>query len=195
MCVCIYVVQRPLPTLWSIQTIVSNQFHGVFTILCTSHYNAVKYYMELKGRTVRKFGTVVGCGVLATAAVFVTIMLLGYATFGSNAQTLLLNNYNSTDAMANTARALTGLAIVSGYPLMFSGLKSSLHSLLGTVTVTNQSQNAATVVNVSVLSLLAVSACFVTKHQLATDIGVVSSSRPIQCHEELDGRIQILSVD
>ena len=151
--------------------------------------------MELKGRTVRKFGTVVGCGVLATAAVFVTIMLLGYATFGSNAQTLLLNNYHSTDAMANAARALTGLAIVSGYPLMFAGLKFSLHSLLGTVTVTNQSQNAATAVNVSVLALLAVSACFVTEHQLATVIGVVGSSRPIQCHEELDGRIQILSVD
>ena len=123
-CVYIYVVQRPLPTLWSIQTIVSNQFYGVFTILCTSHYNAVKYYMELKGRTVRKFETVVGCGVLATAAVFVTIMLLGYATFGSNAQTLLLNNYHSTDAMANASRALLDwpscLAIPSCLPVSSS---------------------------------------------------------------------------
>jgi len=56
-------------------------------------------------------------------------MIFGYLTFGQNSQALLLNNYGAGDVLATLARFLTGIAILSGYPLMFAGLKSSGFSL------------------------------------------------------------------
>ena len=59
------------------------------------------------------------------------MMFLGYNTFGSTAQPLILNNFHRTeDLMATFARFATGLAITFAYPLMFAGLKSSLYNLI-----------------------------------------------------------------
>lgn len=59
-------------------------------------------------------------------AVFSTMMLFGFRTFGSAAQTLLLNNYHRTDdPLASLARLATGFSILCGYPLMFAALKTS----------------------------------------------------------------------
>ena len=80
----------------------------------TSHYNAVKYFMELKDRRVRPFGYTMATGIIGTALVFIAMMIFGFGTFGANTQALLLNNYhNAEDHMANIARFFTGLAIIS----------------------------------------------------------------------------------
>ena len=141
-----------------------------------SHYNSVKYYLELEDRTVPKFGGVMGIGIGGTGLVFLAMMILGYGTFGANSQALLLNNYNKTDAMANLARFFTGVAILSGYPLMFAGLKSAVFSLLKidgkNVENRDSKQNRLSVL---MLSIIAIGACFVTEHELATVIGIVGS--------------------
>ena len=141
------------------------------------HYNAVKYYMELKERTVPAFQRVIGIGIAGTALVFWCMMILGYGTFGRHAQTLLLNNYHpSLDTMATIARTFTGIAIISGYALMFAGYKAALFSLLrlDQPNVTNRStkQNALSFLS---LALIAIAACFVTEHELGTVIGIVGS--------------------
>ncbi|CAN0442041.1 unnamed protein product, partial [Scytosiphon promiscuus] len=57
-------------------------------------------------------------------AVFTTMMLFGFRTFGGAAQTLLLNNYHRTDdPLASLARLATGFSILCGFPLMFAALK------------------------------------------------------------------------
>lgn len=62
-------------------------------------------------------------------AVFSTMMLFGFRTFGSAAQALILNNYHRTDdPLASLARLATGCSILCGYPLMFAALKSSFFS-------------------------------------------------------------------
>ncbi|CAN0247411.1 unnamed protein product, partial [Hapterophycus canaliculatus] len=59
-------------------------------------------------------------------AVFTTMMLFGFRTFGGAAQTLLLNNYHRTDdPLASLARLATGFSILCGFPLMFAALKTS----------------------------------------------------------------------
>mmetsp|Transcript_14678 Transcript_14678/g.20953 ORF Transcript_14678/g.20953 Transcript_14678/m.20953 type:complete len:546 (-) Transcript_14678:167-1804(-) len=140
------------------------------------HYNSVKYYLELKDRTVPKFGQVMGLGIGGTGLVFLAMMILGYGTFGANAQALLLNNYHTKDPYANAARFFTGVAILSGYPLMFAGLKSAIFSLTGLdqthVPNREAKQNQLSVV---ILAIIAIAACFVTEHELATVIGIVGS--------------------
>jgi Transmembrane amino acid transporter protein len=133
--------------------------------------------MELKDRTLPTLKGVMAAGIGGTALVFWCMMILGYATFGRHSQALLLNNYHgSKDIMATMARALTGVAIISGYALMFAGLKAALFSLLklDRAGVKNRSakQNA---LSVAFVSAIAVAACFVTEHELATVIGIVGS--------------------
>ena len=141
------------------------------------HYNAVKYYMELKERTLSNLKGVMGIGIGGTAAVFWFMMILGFAAFGSNAQALLLNNYHgSKDFMATAARLFTGIAIISGYALMFAGLKAALFSFLkldrSDVENREQKQNKISAI---LLACIAVAACFVTEHELGTVIGIVGS--------------------
>ena len=156
---------------------------GILTLMnmcCVAyacHYNAVKYYMELEDRTLPNLKGVMAAGLGGTFAVFWFMMILGYGTFGSNAQALLLNNYHkSQDVMATVARLFTGIAIISGYALMFAGLKAALFSLLKLdkpgVEKRDQKQNTISAV---LLACIAIAACFVTEHELATVIGIVGS--------------------
>lgn len=133
--------------------------------------------MELKDRTMPTLKYVMATGLGGTAFVFWCMMMLGYATFGRNAQALLLNNYHaSQDIMATIARAFTGVAIISGYALMFAGLKAALFSLarLDGPGVKNREVKQNTL-SVSLLAMIAIAACFVTEHELATVIGIVGS--------------------
>ena len=157
--------------------------NGILTLMnmcCVAfacHYNAVKYFMELKDRRVSHYGKVMAAGLGGTAAVFLSMMVLGYGTFGAHSQALLLNNYHeSKDVMATFARGFTGLAIISGYPLMFAGLKSSMFSLTKLDKSNDvETENKRTTLAVAMISVIAVGACFVTEHELATVIGVVGS--------------------
>lgn len=141
------------------------------------HYNAVKYYMELKIRTLPALKGVMAVGIGGTALVFWFMMMLGYATFGRHSQALLLNNYHgSQDMMATVARGFTGVAIISGYALMFAGLKAALFSLLklDRPGVKNR-DSKQTLLSAIFVAMIAVAACFVTEHELATVIGIVGS--------------------
>jgi sodium-coupled neutral amino acid transporter 11 len=141
------------------------------------HYNAVKYFMELEDRTVSNLKSVMMYGIGGTALVFWCMMVLGYATFGSNSQALILNNYHgSQDLMATVARAFTGVAIISGYALMFAGLKAALFSITKLDRPDAPRREAKQrALSVLLLAGIAVAACFVTEHELATVIGIVGS--------------------
>jgi len=141
------------------------------------HYNAVKYYMELKNRNVPALKKVMALGIGGTGLVFFVMMILGYGTFGAHSQALLLNNYHPTnDLMATVARGFTGLAIISGYPLMFAGLKAALFSLtkLDGPGVVNRDKKQNTL-SAIVVACISTAACFVTEHELSTVIGIVGS--------------------
>lgn len=120
---------------------------------------------------------VMAAGIGGTTSVYWCIMILGYGTFGRNTQRLLLNNYHAShDKLAVFARLAMGVAVISGYALMFSGLKAALFSLLkldqSGVENKDKKQDLLSAI---VLAIIAVSACFVTEREIGTIIGLTSS--------------------
>lgn len=95
-----------------------------------SHYNGCKYYRELIGHTPTKLqhNTFVGMGI--SAVVFACVMTSGYYTFGSNADGVILKNYSRNDPLINGARLGMAFSIIASFPLMFSGLRESIITLL-----------------------------------------------------------------
>jgi len=123
---------HPFPSglgLWSVgpgMMVMMNMTVIAFLI----HYNGVKYMTELKEQTNANFRKAVSFAMLGSLSVFVCMMVFGSKTFGLHAMPLILNNYcKSEDYMATIARIATGVAIMSGYPLMFAGLKEGAFPL------------------------------------------------------------------
>jgi len=94
------------------------------------HYNGCKYYREYKEHTPGKFGNKVSIAFGAVSVIFALAMTLGYATFGSLSDGVILNNYSTNDIFANFARLGMGAANVCSFPLMFSGLREQALALI-----------------------------------------------------------------
>mmetsp|Transcript_82726 Transcript_82726/g.208162 ORF Transcript_82726/g.208162 Transcript_82726/m.208162 type:complete len:630 (+) Transcript_82726:56-1945(+) len=95
-----------------------------------SHYNGCKYYRELKQHTP---STLVKCTATAmgiSSILFAITMVAGFQTFGINADSVILTNYAENDKAATIARLGVGLSIIASFPLMFSGLREAIISLL-----------------------------------------------------------------
>jgi sodium-coupled neutral amino acid transporter 11 len=94
------------------------------------HYNGCKYYREFKNHRPDRFGSRIMLSFSVVAALFTASMLLGYFTFGSLSDGVILNNYAANDMVANVARMGMGLANVFSFPLMFSGLREQALALI-----------------------------------------------------------------
>lgn len=137
------------------------------------HYNGVKYYVELKDRSIRKFNSVMALAFGSVLVVFLSMMFGGVMNFGSASKPLILNNFHPTlDAGASLARCLTGCAILSGYPLMMAGLKSALFDVLA---IQDSSKKVKDTVTICVLAVITAVATQVTEHELGPLLGVVGA--------------------
>eukprot|EP00588_Corethron_pennatum_P012437 CAMPEP_0194275196 /NCGR_PEP_ID=MMETSP0169-20130528/8099_1 /TAXON_ID=218684 /ORGANISM="Corethron pennatum, Strain L29A3" /LENGTH=481 /DNA_ID=CAMNT_0039018605 /DNA_START=69 /DNA_END=1514 /DNA_ORIENTATION=- len=94
-----------------------------------AHYNAPKYFNELKDNTVKRFNTVVATSFAVSSLTFIGVASLGFLTFGSNSAGLILNNYATGDALASLSRIAVALSIVFSYPLTFVGIRDGLLDL------------------------------------------------------------------
>ena len=59
---------------------------SMFSTSYMAHTNAVKFYNELKDRSVPRFAQVVGVAMGAATFIYLAVMTLGFETFGLNAQ-------------------------------------------------------------------------------------------------------------
>lgn len=106
----------------------------LLSMLSTSyiaHYNAPKFYTELKNNTLSRFNSVVGSAFGASILFFIFVMVTGFLQFGGNTAGFILNNYSSKDTLATLARFAIGLALLTGYPFTFSALREGLLDLQG----------------------------------------------------------------
>lgn len=94
-----------------------------------AHFNAPKFYNELKDANMERFNTVVKGGFASSILLFIFIMSIGFLTFGGNSLGFVLNNYSGNDPLATIARFAIGLALVTGYPFTFSALRDGLLDL------------------------------------------------------------------
>ena len=68
-----------------------------------AHFNAPKFYTELKNNTVKRYNILVSSSFAISIAIFAAIASAGFLTFGSASSGLILNNY------ANKVRFLSNL--------------------------------------------------------------------------------------
>jgi amino acid permease len=77
-----------------------------------SHFNAPKFYVELKDNTIKRYNTVVGTSFAASIAIFIAITSMGFLTFGANSSGLILNNYSLGDKVMGFSRIAVAVSIV-----------------------------------------------------------------------------------
>lgn len=94
------------------------------------HYNGCKYYREFVNHRPDRFGSRVLLAFTVVSSMFAVAMFMGYMTFGSLSDGVILNNYASDDTLANVGRIGMGLANVFSFPLMFSGLREQALALM-----------------------------------------------------------------
>ena len=90
-------------------------------------------------------------------AIFCAVAALGFLTFGSAANGLILNNYSNGDAVMSLSRVAVAVSIVFSYPLVFVGTRDGLLDLAN-VSVDKRSNslvNNVTLVTLAVVTVLA----------------------------------------
>ena len=65
----------------------------------TAHFNAPKFYIELKDKTLPKYYQVVSTSFAISVLIFALVASLGFLTFGSHSSGLILNNYSTKDGL------------------------------------------------------------------------------------------------
>mmetsp|Transcript_20228 Transcript_20228/g.20338 ORF Transcript_20228/g.20338 Transcript_20228/m.20338 type:complete len:479 (-) Transcript_20228:75-1511(-) len=95
-----------------------------------AHYGAPQFYEELENKSLPRFNKVVIGAFGFAIMTYVTMMGVGFASFGGNAAGFCLNNYAGTDPLATMARVAIGCAIVTGFPFTFSAYRDGLFDLL-----------------------------------------------------------------
>lgn len=132
-----------------------------------AHYNAPTFYKELENNTMDRFNVVISWGFGASILLFMWIMSMGFLTFGGNSQGLILNNYSLSDTLASGARISIGLALITGYPFIFSAFRDGILDFMNVPTEKREKTFIpATITLLGVLAILA---------SILTDVGFVVS--------------------
>lgn len=109
---------------------------NTFILICMlstaymAHFNAPKFFVELKDNTIKRYNTVVGSSFAISVFLFAAIGSLGFLTFGSASSGLILNNYSGKDALMSLSRIAVAVSIVFSYPLVFVGARDGWLDLL-----------------------------------------------------------------
>ena len=77
-----------------------------------AHFNAPKFYKELKNNTIPRYNTVVGTSFALSIAIFISLTAMGFLTFGSASSGLILSNYSVADRLMGLSRIAVAISIV-----------------------------------------------------------------------------------
>lgn len=77
-----------------------------------AHFNAPKFYRELKNNTLPRFYRVVGWSFGISIALYSIITAMGFLTFGAASNGLILNNYSNQDLLMSLSRIAVTISIV-----------------------------------------------------------------------------------
>ncbi|KAL7553015.1 hypothetical protein ACHAWF_016261 [Thalassiosira exigua] len=133
-----------------------------------AHYNAPRFYVELKNNTVQRFGLVTAYSFGISVAFFMLVSTFGFLTFGQNCSGFILNNYSPKDILATISRVAIFVAVATTYPLVFLGTKDGILDLLMVPMElqTSQNLNVLTVILLTIITLIAM---------FVTDLGLVAA--------------------
>lgn len=118
-----------------------------------AHFNAPKFFTELKDNTVERYNKLVGMSFGISIALFSIISGLGFLTFGSASSGLILNNYSNKDTLMGLSRVAVAISLVFSYPLAFAGFRDGVLDL-ASVPPADRSNSLQNKVTVLLLSLI-----------------------------------------
>lgn len=125
----------------------------------SSHYNAPKFYNELRDNTIKRYNTVVASGFLLAGLVYVLGASFGFLTFGKASLPMVLQNYASNDRLVNITRLSVSGSILTSFPLSFVGVRDGVLDIVG---VTNRSDKVLDLITVALLTTFAILSLVVT---------------------------------
>ena len=129
----------------------------LISVLATAfscHYNAPKFYNELRDNTIKRFNIVAASGFSLAGFVYVLVAAFGFLTFGSNSSPMILQNYATSDGLLNVARLAVSASILTSYPLTFAGVRDSVLDIAGVKNRTDKVLDSVTVGLLATLSIL-----------------------------------------
>lgn len=112
-----------------------------------------------------RFTLLTAGGFVLSAVLSAVVMIAGFLTFGGAADGYILNNYATTDSLAQLARLAIGGSIVTTYPLLHQGLRDTVQEALAQngVAASRQSITIAMVLGIMLIGMK------------ITDLGVVAA--------------------
>ena len=135
-----------------------------------AHYNAPRFFVELKDNTIPRFNGVTVSSFGISVVFFILAFAVGFLAFGSASSGFILNNYSSKDILATISRVAIFVAVVTTYPLVFLGTRDGVLDLLIVPTELQTSSNL-NVLSVVILTIITVTAAFVTNLGLVAAVG------------------------
>lgn len=123
-----------------------------------AHFNAPKFYLELKQNTLPRFNKVVSLGFGISIFLMGFITMVGFLTFGKSCDGLVLNNYAGTDMWMGLSRIAVAVSLVFSYPLAFTGCRDGFLDL-AKIPVDKRSAGTLNLVTVILLGVITSAAC------------------------------------
>lgn len=77
-----------------------------------AHFNAPKFYLELKNNTLPRYNAVVSLSFGISILLMSIITMLGFLTFGKSCSGLVLNNYSNKDLWMSGSRIAVAISLV-----------------------------------------------------------------------------------
>lgn len=133
-----------------------------------AHYNAPRYYSELKNKENDQFLflKMAGFAYLGSASIYIGTVALAMALFGKNSYSFALNNFVARDPIGLISRIAFGTSVLASYPLIFLAMRNWFAQQFSKI-----SPSLGGIKKVSAVLLMLI--CFLTTK--VSDIGIVGS--------------------
>eukprot|EP00980_Cylindrotheca_fusiformis_P004281 scaffold918_cov126-Cylindrotheca_fusiformis.AAC.60 len=95
-----------------------------------AHFNAPKFYKELKNNTLKRFNIVTTASFGFSIAFYAAVSTMAFLTFGGATAGMVLNNYSTNDMLLSASRFAVALSLVFSYPLLFVGTRDGVLDLM-----------------------------------------------------------------
>lgn len=127
-------------------------------MMVQAHFNAPKFYLELKDNTLPRFNTVVSASFGISILLMGFITMVGFLTFGRACDGLVLNNYASNDVLMGGSRIAVAISLVFSYPLAFTGCRDGVLDLLNVPMAdrTDGKLNSTTMLLLALITVMAI---------------------------------------
>eukprot|EP00949_MAST-11_sp_MAST-11-sp1_P003777 g3777.t1 len=101
----------------------------IMNVAFTAHYNAPRFYEELADRSIRRFVFVVALALGFSLAVYASVGVCGYLTFGSLTLGDVLRNFSSTYELAVLARLALAFTVIMTFPFAHHSVRRGVIAL------------------------------------------------------------------